>query len=81
MQIEVSSNIPLPDFTKRRRKAGKYPFASMNVGDSFFAPGKNSGCMSANARMWGLRNNRTIKVTCRTVTENGVKGVRVWRIA
>ena len=56
----------------------KYPFAEMEVGDSFFAPGITSrniaGCFSH-----ASKSGR--KFCLRTLTENGVTGVRVWRIA
>jgi hypothetical protein len=48
----------------------------MEVGDSFFSPGSSvigiHGC---------ARRHRPMKFTCRSVVENGVAGIRVWRIA
>jgi hypothetical protein len=48
----------------------------MEVGDSFFSPRSSvigiHGC---------ARRHRPMKFTCRSVVENGVAGIRVWRIA
>lgn len=53
----------------------KYPLKDMEIGDSFFAPGRKSNSVSASiARAYPK------KFTRREVTENGVVGVRVWRI-
>lgn len=88
--IEIDSGIPIPD--KRvggdgGRLRSRYPFHAMGVGDSFFlAPdpeetwerfrgrvaaalmrAKEAGCIGAG--------------TTRTLTQGGVKGLRVWRTA
>lgn len=69
--IEIAKGIPTPT-----RGRAKYPFRSMQLGDSFFAP---------RATVIGLhgcaRRHRPMRFTCRTVVEQGVPGVRVWRIA
>lgn len=69
--IEINKGLPTP----RGRKT-KYPFREMEVGDSFFAPGSSvigiHGC---------ARRHRPMKFTCRSMVENGVAGIRVWRIA
>lgn len=55
----------------------KYPWQYMDVGDSFFigvSIRTISGAVSVRQKRHGER------YTCRIVTENGVKGVRVWRI-
>lgn len=69
--IEINKGLPTP----RGRKT-KYPFREMDVGDSFFAPGSSvigiHGC---------ARRHRPMKFTCRSMVENGVAGIRVWRIA
>jgi hypothetical protein len=69
--IEITKGLPTP-----RGRKSKYPFRDMEVGDSFFAPGSSvigiHGC---------ARRHRPMKFTCRSVVENGVAGIRVWRIA
>ena len=72
--IKIDKNVPLP----KRSGARKYPWASMQVGDSFFIsllsmPTRNS--LYACAKWAG------IKISVNSVTEDGVRGVRVWRIA
>lgn len=69
--IEITKGMPTP-----RGRRSKYPFRDMEVGDSFFAPGSSvigiHGC---------ARRHRPMKFTCRSMVENGVAGIRVWRIA
>ena len=69
--IEITKGVPTP-----RGRKSKYPFRDMEVGDSFFAPGSSvigiHGC---------ARRHRPMKFTCRSIVENGVAGIRVWRIA
>jgi hypothetical protein len=69
-EIEITKGVPTP-----HRGRSKYPFRHMELGDSFFAPGGTviglHGC---------ARRHRPMRFTCRSVVENGVAGVRVWRI-
>ena len=69
--IEITKGVPAP-----RGRKSKYPFRDMDVGDSFFAPGSSvigiHGC---------ARRHRPMRFTCRSVVENGIAGIRVWRIA
>ena len=69
-EIEITKGVPTP-----HRGRSKYPFRGMELGDSFFAPGATviglHGC---------ARRHRPMRFTCRSVVENGVAGVRVWRI-
>lgn len=71
--IKIDKNFP-PPFSG---KARKYPFRDMEIGDSFFAEIPVSRLSQA------AHNNRQEgrKYTSRTVTENGVKGTRIWRIS
>ena len=70
-EIKVEKGIPIPPTSNR----GKYPWLQMEVGDSFFAPGRKTSQI-------GSCYNRIVGKTFRSRTriENGVKGVRVWRI-
>lgn len=70
--IKLEQNIPIPD----RRPARIYPFRKMKVGDSFFVADISLVRIHAAARKY-----KDLRVTCRTLVENGVKGVRVWRIS
>ena len=79
--ITVDKNVPM--------KASKtvFPWKKMSVGDSFFAGGYVAGVASQKP---GMKHLTTIagklgipgsKWSLRTVTENGILGVRVWRTA
>lgn len=67
----IQKNVPIP----QNKIASKYPFKDMEIGDSFFASGIPATYISLHSRML-----RPMKFSCRTVTENGVRGLRVWRI-
>ena len=68
--IAITKGVPAP-----RGRRAKYPFRDMEIGDSFFAPGSSvigiHGC---------ARRHRPMRFTCRSVVENGVSGIKVWRI-
>ena len=73
-EFKIEKNIPIP----QRRV---YPFKKMEIGDSFFIPlpeGRNVQYLQSNLT-WSARMKR-IRVTTRRTEENGVFGVRVWRI-
>lgn len=73
--IKIDKTVPFPT---ERTPRGTYPFADMEIGDSFFAPGVKSATMSAQTRYHGLKLNR--KFIMRAVIEDGIKGTRTWRI-
>lgn len=63
-----------------KRPAGrpaKYPWKQMQVGESFFAPGRTPRSICNDARL----HYQPMRFTTRTVVVNGTVGVRVWRIA
>ena len=72
----VESGVPRP---KSRPGNRKYPWGDLGVEDSFFVPNIPIERMSSMA----VRMARKLggKFTCCTRTENGQRGVRVWRIA
>lgn len=74
--IAIDKNIPPPT---TGAKGNKYPIEALEVGDSFFVPGKRPAEISACYFRKALTLRR--KFTARTLEENGVKGCRVWRIA
>ena len=73
-EIKIDRNMPIP--AQARRSSLKYPFADLDIGESFFVPGR-TGAQLSGFISW----NRPKKFATRTVIENGVKGVRVWRTA
>lgn len=67
--IKIDKGIPIPP----SNTGSRYPFAHMEVGDSFFAETRQSK-MTAAARNWGVRLKRKF------VTRKESNGTRVWRI-
>lgn len=75
MSIKIDKGVELP---KKWSAHQKYPFPSMKVGDSFFAPVKH---VNINGSIAYATAKTGFRFEARTVTEKGVKGVRVWRIS
>jgi hypothetical protein len=76
MSVQIDKHVPIPlQASGHRQAARKYPTNIMEVGDSFFVPDKQ-------AQQFGYLNTHYApkKFTAKTLTENGVEGVRVWRI-
>lgn len=75
---QIESGIAIP---KKLTGLGvsKYPFDAMEVGDSFFCPGKTSDQLAGSAHSHGKRTGR--KYTVRKAEENATQGARVWRTA
>lgn len=82
-KIDKDVRVTRPDYSACGPKGcWKYPFDKMGVGDSFFvagAVGKDRDTLRSSASSRGKRHG--MKFTTRTVTEDGVKGVRIWRVA
>jgi len=55
----------------------KWPFGQMKIDDSFFCE-HPAAIVSVRAYNYGKKHHKKFMV--RTVTENGVKGTRCWRI-
>ena len=66
---EIEKGVPMPP------SKTLYPFAQMEIGDSFFVPNKTTSSFSGT-----IANRRPKKFKSSAVMEKGVKGVRVWRI-
>ena len=82
MSFEIESGIPIPDLEQR---SYKYPLGELEVGESFFVPLGNRtmihlrNSVAANIRYHARKLNW--KYTLRTRDEDGVTGIRIWRIA
>lgn len=74
MTFEIDDDVPLSSAHRR-----KYPYRDLRIGQSFFVPDATHQLISGSMHPAKKRLGR--KFTARTVTENGVKGVRVWRVA
>lgn len=69
----IESGLPIsPTF-----RASKYPLDDLEVGDSFFMPGRGMSSRLCNAsHRW-----RPKEFTARKVNENGIIGGRIWRVS
>jgi len=74
-EIKIEKGVPLP--ASGAGRPSKYPWGDMEVGDSFFAEAKPES-MHTQAAFAGRKYGR--RFTTRKRTENGVAGVRVWRV-
>jgi len=71
--LKIESNVPMPS----RRKSSIYPFASMQVGDSFFVcDGRHPRSISTHMSTTAQRHRPK-----RFCTRQEGDGIRVWRIA
>lgn len=77
--MQIDKNVPVPSDIAGRGK--RSIFADMVPGDSIFFPNDNITTIVSRAGAWVRNSKNGWKFTSRTVTENGVKGVRCWRIA
>ena len=73
MSYLVEKGIPVPAATPNSR----YPFAAMEVGDSFFAA-KGRATVTGATRRNSKATGRLYRVA--EETKDGIAGVRVWRI-
>lgn len=76
--IKIDKNIPIPAGHNIGLRAGKYPFATMEVGDSFFIADEPRRVWTA-AYGWGKRHGA--KFSMHACTEDAEDGARIWRIA
>lgn len=80
-EITIEKNIPIPP-TQNKIKGHRekiYPYKELNVGDSFFVPYANRLAALSGA-IYSYTRKHGIKLCTRKVTENGIWGLRVWRI-
>ena len=80
MAISIDYDVPLPS---KRGDTLLYPFEKMEVGHSFFLPLNESRSVHRGYLAASKANKRLhpARFTAREVTENGVRGCRIWRIA
>lgn len=71
---KIEKGVPLP-LARGSGSGAPWPFDEMEVGDSFFATQ-----ISTSSLLTFARRHRPKRFTTRKVTENGVTGIRIWRI-
>lgn len=72
-EYEIEENVPLPAEHAPRGRKEKYPWSTLEVGQSFFVPDVSAKRMQSTASKAGGRTGRTF------VARNAEGGVRVWR--
>jgi hypothetical protein len=84
-KFTIQKAIPIPaKVMPTGNGESKYPFKDMEIGDSFFIPGKAAGDMSSTLRV--AHQTTGFDFTARTVKEvdeetgNEVAGCRIWRV-
>lgn len=77
-EFPISKGVSMPDFHRGSGIAPFYPFARLEVGDSFFIPGKIAAKASVFCVYHGKKLGRVFRG--RTVTEGDVSGCRIWRV-
>ena len=81
MSITIDRGVSVPRVPRQTR----CPWHAMRPGDSFFVPGKKlnhtKGSGQSFTTLPGRRIHPGSQWKMRTVTEAGVDGVRVWRVA
>lgn len=81
-QIKLDDEIPFPG--GQRERADKYPWESMNPGQSFFVPGGKMSTFYSNCRKMGQKyEGREFRARDWEQEQEGgapIKGVRVWRV-
>lgn len=73
--ITIEKGVPAPQKGPTGTFAGKYPWLAMEVGDSFFAAGKDSTGLRSAARH--IKHTHGFEFTAK----NEPGGARIWRTA
>lgn len=80
--FKIDTDIPMP--VRPAQNTASYPFKDLEIGQSFFVALK-AGEMPLNAAAIRARtywqHRLGTKYASRTVTEDGVKGLRFWRLS
>ena len=74
MAFEIEKGVPLPK-SVQRGWTGKYPWRQLEIGDSFFVPGKTTNDIGGTVTI--ARRTTGFKLVTRSVEG----GVRIWRVA
>ena len=73
--LEIEKGVPIPETLPRPGKPGKYPFRSMEVGDSFVAPIEKKNSIYSSMSRIGKNLGRKYS------SERNEYTIRVWRVA
>ena len=73
-EIKIDKDVPIP--SRNSRPNQRYPFAMLEIGESFWAPRKLT-----TAWLHNLKDIDGKKFTCRREVREDITGTRVWRFA
>ena len=76
--MHIDNDIPAPP----NKKAPRYPFRQMKAGDSAFFPHQGSilRCKPYMTAQTIAKRDKSFAFVGRSVVEDGVPGVRIWRV-
>ena len=74
--FKIDKNVPI----SRSSFGRKYPLSDLQPGESFFVPLTEGHQQYIQSRAWAYGKKHGLKFTCSLVTEDGVRGIRVWRL-
>ena len=84
-EFKVEKGVPVPPIVRKGvTHKTKYPWREMEVGDSFFVPCRDGRDVRGMQRSFSGKKRAAhygIRTKTRQSTENGVLGIRVWRVA
>ena len=75
MPYEVDASVALPPPSRQ----GVYPFADLALGESFFVPLNGESRLKVQRRLSVNGSRRPGRFVTRSLVEDGVPGIRVWR--
>ena len=77
-EFTIEKNVSMP----KRKGTSKYPFASLEIGDSFFIPNFPAGDAAARGQYWVRKLGWHFSARSVEEKHNGklVPGVRIWRV-
>lgn len=77
--FEVEKDVPVPTKIRGGRNSSNYPWATMEVGDSFYCPTEVKSHLSVRAAMTNA--NKRFAGERTFVAKRDAEGIRVWRKA
>lgn len=79
MEIKIEKGIPIPLPRSKPIGAITQALRTMDIGDSFFVTVVKQSALTVHF-FSARRANPTLVFKTRKVTENGITGVRIWRV-
>jgi hypothetical protein len=77
-ELKIDDGVPIPPLHTQSHDARRALFKRLQVDQSIFYPGEKIEALRMALAKWALHEGFTI--TTRKVEEDGVAGLRVWRV-